>query len=434
MPTLQELLLSQAANTKTNYQPLIDANAQAAQLSAQGAVNAGNIGQNYLNQALGAVTQGANTATQTRDPYTSAGQSTISSLMDYLGLSGQSSDQMLAKLQQTPGYQFTLQSALDAIDRGAASKGKLYSSQTMQAYQDRASQLANQTYQNNVNNLSSFLQQTAPFAQQQAAADYTTGTDKGAILSQLGDTLGNAELARSGALAQGLLGGASAQVAQSSANGQNLSMSNLTPEVNAGGSVSPWGNTLSSGTTSSPQGGVLGSSGGGGGSTGGTTTTPTTSTTGTATTATGTTTGGTAATTPTTGTTGTNDNQALVDLLNQQAQQEYAASQMGAGGTMLPTQQQNPQAIVGAIVTGGDFLGMANNYINSLNPELSTSKMQAMSLYNDAYEEYRALVTQYQAAAVGSPEKQALDSRVSQVGQDLNKLQYSLYQKGLWGN
>lgn len=59
--------------------------------------------------------------------------------------------------QTNPGYQFQLNQGLQAIDRGAASKGMLTSGNTLNAEQQYGTGLANQSYQQYVQNLQPYL-------------------------------------------------------------------------------------------------------------------------------------------------------------------------------------------------------------------------------------------------------------------------------------
>ncbi len=62
------------------------------------------------------------------------------------------SNSQLAALQGTPGYQFTQQQAMDAIQRSAAAKGTLLTGGTLKALQGNAAGLASTTYQQAVQN------------------------------------------------------------------------------------------------------------------------------------------------------------------------------------------------------------------------------------------------------------------------------------------
>lgn len=53
----------------------------------------------------------------------------------------------------TPGYQFTMGEALNAIQRSAAARGTLLTGGTLKALQNRAGDVANRYYQDYINNL-----------------------------------------------------------------------------------------------------------------------------------------------------------------------------------------------------------------------------------------------------------------------------------------
>lgn len=59
--------------------------------------------------------------------------------------------------QTNPGYQFQLDQGLKAIDRGAASRGMVTSGNTLQAEQNYGTGLANQSYQQYVQNLQPYF-------------------------------------------------------------------------------------------------------------------------------------------------------------------------------------------------------------------------------------------------------------------------------------
>jgi hypothetical protein len=70
--------------------------------------------------------------------------------------------QAVSDFQASPGYQFSLDQGLQAIDRGAASRGMVTSGNTLAAEQNYGTGLANQQYQQYVQNLQPYLgQQTS---------------------------------------------------------------------------------------------------------------------------------------------------------------------------------------------------------------------------------------------------------------------------------
>lgn len=67
-----------------------------------------------------------------------------------------------ANFQANPGYQFQFDQGLQALDRGAASKGQVNSGNLLTAEQQYGTGLANQSYQQYVSNLQPYLgQQTS---------------------------------------------------------------------------------------------------------------------------------------------------------------------------------------------------------------------------------------------------------------------------------
>src|SRR5271166_5128232 len=77
-------------------------------------------------------------------------------LASLLGFGGDPSA-VLKSLQNTPGYQFTLGQGTSNVDRNAAATGSLNSGNTDKAVADYTTGLANNTYQNAVNNLQPYL-------------------------------------------------------------------------------------------------------------------------------------------------------------------------------------------------------------------------------------------------------------------------------------
>lgn len=69
---------------------------------------------------------------------------------DYLGYTG---DEVNAQLEKTPGYQFSLKQGNSAIERSQAAKGMFNSGNTLKAMDDYSQGLAQQTYQQYMNNL-----------------------------------------------------------------------------------------------------------------------------------------------------------------------------------------------------------------------------------------------------------------------------------------
>lgn len=155
-------------------------------------------------------------------PYTALNKSATTGANAYgaaLGLGGGDPAQIQAQLAATPGYQFQLGQGLQSIDRGAASRGLLSSGNTAMAEQQYGQGLANQTYQNYVQNLQPYL------GQQNTAAAGIAGVNTG-----LGNTI-NSSYGNQGNLAfntQAGIGQAQAAGDIAQANADNSFLSGIT--------------------------------------------------------------------------------------------------------------------------------------------------------------------------------------------------------------
>ena len=124
------------------------------------------------------------------DPFVQTGTAANAMYGNAIGLNGAGGNAAATgAFQAGPGYQFQLDQGLQALDRGAASRGMLSSGNLLQAEQKYGSDLANQEYQKWVDNLfrGSTSGQTAAGSQ---AAILTgqgqTGYDAGKTLGSLG--------------------------------------------------------------------------------------------------------------------------------------------------------------------------------------------------------------------------------------------------------
>lgn len=135
-------------------------------------------------------------------PRREAEEAALGSLRGLLGLGGEAPD--FAAFEETPGFQFTREEALQATERGAAARGGLVSGGTLAALQNRAAGLAGQNF------LQSFLQPTlqlatggaGQFAGQQAIG---LGQRVGAGLERAGAARASGILGAGQAQAQGLM-------------------------------------------------------------------------------------------------------------------------------------------------------------------------------------------------------------------------------------
>ena len=124
--------------------------------------------------------------------------------------------------QANPGYQFQLDQGLKAIDRGAASKGLVNSGNLLTSEQNYGTGLANQSYQQYVQNLSPYLQQGT------AAATGIAGVDTG-----LGGLL-NTSYGNQGNLAYNTQAGVGNAQAAADISNQNASNAFLGGVLNLG--------------------------------------------------------------------------------------------------------------------------------------------------------------------------------------------------------
>ena len=98
--------------------------------------------QNYVNTLAG------------YQPYTEAGQQGLTASQDLLGLNGpDAAKTAMDRFQTSPGYQWSLDQGLRAVDAGAAAKGMLRSGATLKAEQTYGSGLADQEFTNYYNRL-----------------------------------------------------------------------------------------------------------------------------------------------------------------------------------------------------------------------------------------------------------------------------------------
>ena len=128
---------------------------------AGAAKNAADLQYQAQQQALGQQATEWNQTQANQAPFLQAGQNAVGQLSQLTSTPGQG---LLAQYpgsftaptaqqaQQTPGYQFTYDQGLQALDRGAAARGNLLGGGTMQAEQQYGQGLASQTYQQTFNN------------------------------------------------------------------------------------------------------------------------------------------------------------------------------------------------------------------------------------------------------------------------------------------
>ena len=167
------------------------------------------------------------------NPYRSLGQNAIGPYENLLGLGPNGAKGELQALQQTPGYQFTQQQGNQATVNQASAMGLGLSGNTLQGLSDFNAGLADQTYQQAVNN-----DQNAVSIGQNAAAG--TGSAiagganniSGALINQ-GNTIAGIDVNEAAGLTKALSGTANQYITANTLAGLN----NPTGSANTGGGV-----------------------------------------------------------------------------------------------------------------------------------------------------------------------------------------------------
>lgn len=110
--------------------------------------------QRDLSLAVPQLQQNYNTSVGAFSPFSDVSKLSLQDQQDLLGLNGQeAATAAMSKFQQSPGYQFSMDQGMRAIDAGAASKGLLHSGATIKAEQTFGTGLANQEFGNYYNRL-----------------------------------------------------------------------------------------------------------------------------------------------------------------------------------------------------------------------------------------------------------------------------------------
>lgn len=138
-----------------------DAAKEAAQKNAQLYTDNETQGLGFLNSGLDFSRYSLDNAIGAYAPLTELGNQygkAVNLYQDALGVNGpQGNARATSAFQSAPGYQFQLDQGLQAVDRGAASRGMLGSGNTLMAEQKYGSDLANQNYNNYLTQLGGFV-------------------------------------------------------------------------------------------------------------------------------------------------------------------------------------------------------------------------------------------------------------------------------------
>lgn len=120
-------------------------------------------------------------------PYRDLGESAIGQYQSLLGLSGDSTSTQKA-LENTPGYQFTLNQGLTSTKNAATAQGMSLSGNTLEALDNYSSGLADSTYQNAVNNAYNAVNIGEAAAAGQATNNTTTANNVSSSTTSQGQT------------------------------------------------------------------------------------------------------------------------------------------------------------------------------------------------------------------------------------------------------
>jgi hypothetical protein len=192
-------------------------------------------------------------------PFYEAGVTGQNALMDYLGLSGNTSAANYGQgmkpftpgdLTNEPGYQFRLSQGLKALDQTAAARGGLLSGNALRGAEQYGQGLASDEYQNAYNRYWNTRNQTLNPLQSLLGQGQTTANQLGAAGQNYASNAGNNMMAGANARASGYVGGANAlnQALGGVSNAaQNYGMMNyMTQQQQPSGGQTWWG-TPSSG-------------------------------------------------------------------------------------------------------------------------------------------------------------------------------------------
>jgi len=125
----------------------------AAAIGAVGSIAGGLISSSGANAAASTNQAAQQWQEQAAQPFVNAGQAAIPSLQNMAGLGSGGIAGEMAALQQTPGYQFTLNQGLNAVQNSMASQGLGVSGNALRGAAQYATGLASQTYQNQFSNM-----------------------------------------------------------------------------------------------------------------------------------------------------------------------------------------------------------------------------------------------------------------------------------------
>lgn len=183
-------------------------------MSSQGAQGAAQTQANAANQATQAELQMYNQNVQRLAPWTGAGSSALGTLQGLMP--SLTTPFSAAQYQQSPGYQWQLGQGINAIQNSAAASGGVNSGNTLKALMGYGQGLANQDYQQALQNYQNWQGQVYNMYSGISNTGANAAGQMAGIGSQVGQNIGNNITGAGNALAAG-------QVGSSNAIGNSLS-------------------------------------------------------------------------------------------------------------------------------------------------------------------------------------------------------------------
>jgi hypothetical protein len=145
---------------------------------------------------------------QTREdyaPWRVAGGAAVTRQADLMGLNGvDPQNNAFSQFREDPGYKYTVDQAVQGVDRSAAARGLLTSGATIKAIQDRAANLADQQYGNWFNRLAGIAGTGQTATNGTASAGANAANNQGNAMMAAGDARASGYNGAASSLNQGL--------------------------------------------------------------------------------------------------------------------------------------------------------------------------------------------------------------------------------------
>lgn len=141
----------------------------------------------------GAISSGQQQANAVLAPYSETGVKSNTATADLLGLNGKdAATTAMGNFTASPGYQYSVDQGLRAVDAGASAKGMLRSGATLKAEQELGNNLANQDFGNYISRLNSLSNYGITAAGGQASTDTSAAGQQASIYGNEVSNISNA--------------------------------------------------------------------------------------------------------------------------------------------------------------------------------------------------------------------------------------------------